>query len=316
MHQPAPAWLERAAFVLVRPSHPGNVGAVARAMRTMGLRRLVVVAPRDPDVLSNPVAVARASGAARVLHEAVLAQSLAEALAPFTLAVAVSAEAREFGPVPQPPETSARSVRSALRAEPQAQVAFVFGTERTGLSVDDTLPCQLMCSIPGVDAYHSLNLAQAAQIIAYCLRSLERLEPQVPGAAAMAHAPGDAHPVGSAADGLGIARAREGESTSECDSRRHRGLAANFEQIDGLFAHLETALVRIGFLDPLHPKKLMSRLRRLFGRTHLEVEEVAILRGVCTQVIKLADGDIHGPSRPRTAVAPMVPGAACRPEEP
>ncbi|MFP5406402.1 MAG: TrmH family RNA methyltransferase, partial [Gammaproteobacteria bacterium] len=146
LHRPAPAWFERLAFVLVRPSHPGNVGAVARAMRTMGLRRLVVVAPRDPEVLTDPEAVARASGADDVLRRAVLARDLSEALAPFTLAVAVSAEAREFGPVPEPPEDVAPVVRAALLAEPQAQAAFVFGTERTGLSVEDALLCQRMCS--------------------------------------------------------------------------------------------------------------------------------------------------------------------------
>lgn len=272
LHRSAPAWFERLAFVLVRPSHPGNVGAVARSMRTMGLTRLVVVDPRDPAVLASPEALARASGADGVLREAVLAGSLAEALAPFTLAVAVSADAREFGPQPQPPEDIVRAVRADLLADPQARVAFVFGPERTGLSVDDALSCQLLCSIPGVDDYHSLNLAQAAQIIAYCLRSIERLEP--------------AEPVGS--DDLAASS---------------RDQAASLGAVDGLFAHLETVLVRIGFLDPEHPKKLMPRLRRLFGRTRLENEEVAILRGICTQIEKLADGDIHGPSpsaRPRT----------------
>ena len=237
-------------------------------MRTMGLTRLVVVDPRDPDVLVSPEALARASGADGVLREAVLAGSLAEALAPFTLAVAVSADAREFGPQPQPPEDTVRAVRAELLADPQARVAFVFGPERTGLSVDDVLPCQLLCSIPGVDDYHSLNLAQAAQIIAYCLRSIERLEP-----------------LGSAASAA---------SADLAASSRDR--AASLGAVDGLFAHLEKVLVRIGFLDPAHPKKLMQRLRRLFGRTRLENEEVAILRGICTQIEKLADGDIHGPS--------------------
>jgi tRNA/rRNA methyltransferase len=271
LHRPAPAWFERLAFVLVRPSHPGNVGAAARAMRTMGLRRLVVVAPRDPNVLSSPEAIARSSGAKAVLLEAVLANDLAQALAPFTLAVAVSAEEREFGPVPRPPEATASDVRAELLAEPRAQVAFVFGTERTGLSIEDALPCQLMCSIPGVEDYHSLNLAQAVQIVAYCLRSVERLEPVTPPPPPL-----------------------------------QRAQPASLAQIDGLFAHLETALLRIGFLDAAHPKKLMSRLRRLLGRTRLEAEEVALLRGVCTQIVKLADGDIHGPSRSR---APRAPSA-------
>src|SRR5690606_10816280 len=88
LHQSAPPWFAQTAFVLVRPSHPGNVGAVARAMRTMGLRRLVVVDPREPQVLAHPEAIARASGAHDLLAEAQLAPSLEAALAPFTLAVA------------------------------------------------------------------------------------------------------------------------------------------------------------------------------------------------------------------------------------
>src|SRR5690606_24864490 len=130
------------AFVLVRPSHPGNVGAVARAMRTMGLRRLILVDPREPAVLAHPEAIARASGAHGLLAQAQVAATLDEALASFTLAVAVSAEAREFGPPPRPPEPTVEAVRAGPLASPHAQAAFVFGPERTGLSVDDAARCQ------------------------------------------------------------------------------------------------------------------------------------------------------------------------------
>lgn len=258
--------------MLVRPSHPGNVGAVARAMRTMGLRRLVLVDPHDPAVLEHPEAVARASGARDLLAEARVVASLDEALAPFSLAVAISAGSREFGPEPQPPEPVVAAVRGELAAMPDGQAAFVFGTERTGLSVEDAARCQMLCSIPGEADYNSLNLAQAAQIVAYCLRSLDRLQTLA-----------DAPPPPAAAP------------------RQAAGRPARIEAIEGLFGHLEEALVTIGFLDPANPKRLMPRLRRLFGRTRLEEEEVALLRGVCTQILKLADGDIHGRSRRRDA---------------
>jgi len=286
LHRSAPPWFERLAFVLVRPSHPGNVGAVARAMRTMGLRRLVLVDPREPDVLAHPEAVARASGAHEVLTQARVAATLDEALAPFTLAVAVSAAAREFGPQPRPPEPAAAEARAALLASSQAQVAFVFGPERTGLSIDDAARCQLMCSIPGEPDYNSLNLAQAAQIVAYCLRSLDRLQPL----AGSAVKPGE---------GL-----REGPGEGPGEGLAEAGRPATIQAVEGFFDHLQAALVRIGFLDPAHPKRLMPRLRRLFGRARLEDEEVAILRGVCTQILKLADGDIHGPSRSHAATGP------------
>lgn len=282
LHRSAPPWFGQTAFVLVSPSHPGNVGAVARAMCTMGLRRLVLVAPRDPQVLAHPEAIARASGAHELLANASIAPTLAQALSPFTLAVAVSAQGREFGPQPQPPETIVAAVRNELHVSPHAAVAFVFGTERTGLSVADAAHCQLMCSIPGDPDYNSLNLAQAAQILAYCLRSVERLQPV---AAESPPAPSDATRASQ-----GIAKAAESAGVPDDASR-----PASIEAIEGLFGHLEDALVRIGFLDPAHPKRLMPRFRRLFGRTRLETEEVAILRGVCTQIVKLSEGNIHGP---------------------
>ncbi|RIK90034.1 MAG: hypothetical protein DCC72_12095 [Burkholderiales bacterium] len=249
LHAPAPQWLSRVRFVLVGTSHPGNVGAAARAMRVMGLRELVLVAPRSERIARHPEAVARASGALDVLENAVVVDSLAQALASCSLAVAVSADTREFGPAPQPPEEIAALAFAEASADASARIAFVFGAERNGLSIEAVGQCQRVCSIPGGTDYASLNLAQAVQIVAYCLRAHERLHSPAPPAASASR-------------------------------------FAAHEQVEALHAHLERALVRIGFLDPRHPKKLMPRLRRLFSRTRLEVEEVELLRGVCTQIEK------------------------------
>ncbi|RPH64500.1 MAG: RNA methyltransferase, partial [Burkholderiales bacterium] len=127
--------------MLVGTSHPGNVGATARAMRAMGLRRLVLVAPRDPQVCGHPDALARASRAGDVLAAARIAPTLAQALAGSTLAVAVSAETREFGPAPHPPEVIARLTHEELDADGSHRVSLVFGTERTGLSIDEVGLC-------------------------------------------------------------------------------------------------------------------------------------------------------------------------------
>src|SRR5690606_34785719 len=153
LHAPPPQWLAQIRFVLVGTSHPGNVGAAARAMRVMGLDKLVLVAPRSADIAQHPDAVARASGAHSVLERASVVASLEQALAPCSLAIAVSADTREFGPSPQPPEEAAALAFAEANADPSARIAFVFGSERNGLSIEAVGRCQRVCSIPGDDEY-------------------------------------------------------------------------------------------------------------------------------------------------------------------
>ena len=249
LHIPGPEALERVRVVLVRPGHPGNVGASARAMRVMGLRDLALVEPREPDCARHPEAIAFASGATDVLQSARVFASLDEAVADATLVVGVSAGPREFGPSPQPPEESMRAVLDELSAHPGHRVALVFGTERTGLSVADVSRCQRLCSIPGDPDYCSLNLSQAVQLLAYVLRRTATQEDAQARTARTVALPG--------------------------------GRTASQAEVEGFFAHFERALIAIGYLDPAHPKKLMPRMRRLFGRARLETEEVQLLRGVC-----------------------------------
>jgi len=242
--------------VLVEPSHPGNVGAAARAMRAMGLRRLVLVSPRIPGAAAHADAAALASGAHDVLQACREVPDLETGLADATMAVAVSATGREFGPPPEAPERVVAQAIGELRANPSHRVAFVFGTERTGLSIEHALRCQRLLSIPADAEFHSLNLAQAVQIVAWELRR-----------AAMA----ESGPV--------AAGERSTHPASEV------GAHARLADVEQLFRHLEQALVAVRFLDPAHPKKLMPRLRRLFARTRLEDEEVHLLRGVCAQMV-------------------------------
>lgn len=254
LHVADPPVLARIAFVLVEPSHPGNVGAVARAMRTMGLSDLRLVSPRDAAVTRAPEAIARASGAASLLESARACASLAEAIADCALAVAVSAEPREFGPPPWPPERAAADALSVLAAAPGHRVAFVFGAERTGLSIESVQACGRMVSIPASPVHSSLNLAQAVQIVAYCLRR-------------QALSDADA-PAGPPPD----------------DGDPHDGPLADQRAIRGLVDHLQRTLATIGFLDPAHPKKLVPRMQRLVQRARLRAEEVDLLRGVCKQI--------------------------------
>lgn len=243
-----PRSLDRICFVLMQTSHPGNVGAAARAMKVMGLTDLRLVAPRFDDVLERSEAVAFASGATDLLAAARLYGTLDAAIADVSLAVAVSAEAREFGPPVVDPEAGAAAALAELDVHPGHRVAFVFGSERVGLSIGQAQRCQLLVSIPAGPCYSSLNLAQAVQVIAYCLRRAAA----DPAPAAAADAP----------------------------------RLADQQAIEGLFEHLERALVAVGYLDPRHPKKLMPRLRRLFSRARLEEEEIDLLRGICKMMEK------------------------------
>ncbi len=149
-------------FVLVQPSHAGNVGAAARAMRVMGFDDLVLVQPRDADVLQQPETRARASGATDVLDRARVVPSLAQALHGCTHACATAMTPRDFGP----PTLAPREHFASLAPQGHS-VAFVFGPERTGLSNDDVYRCHACLSIPTASGYGSLNLAQAVQLLAY-----------------------------------------------------------------------------------------------------------------------------------------------------
>lgn len=157
MHAPDPT-----RFILLAPSHPGNVGATARAMKVMGFADLVLVAPRHADVLSHPEAAAMASGATDVLARARVVATLADALEGVTYACATVMTPRDFGP----PTLAPRDLFAELSRDAHT-VGLVFGSERFGMSNDDVYRCHACVSIPTDPTYGSLNLAQAVQLIAY-----------------------------------------------------------------------------------------------------------------------------------------------------
>lgn len=239
---------DRLRFVLVETSHPGNVGAAARAMRTMGFFELVLVSPRYENVLTHEEAVAFASGATDVLARARVVSSLDQALEGCNFCVALSARLREFSPPVHQPRTLAKQ----LQADTSLRTALVFGSERYGLSNEQVEKCHALVNVPTDPTYGSLNLAQAVQILAYECRM----------------------------DALG-----DLSLTGQISEVGFQGERASAEQVEGMFVHLEKALVEMDFLDPHNPKKLMPRLRRLFARASLETEEVNILRGIAGQII-------------------------------
>jgi tRNA/rRNA methyltransferase len=156
--------LSRIRIVLVAPSHPGNIGAAARAMYTMGLTRLVLVAPRR---FPDPEADARATGATAILERAQVIATLDQALGGAALSIGLSARSREFaGRVLALREAA----REAIATAPQGEVAVVFGSEMSGLSNRELERCTLVATIPANREYASLNLAAAVQVAAYELR--------------------------------------------------------------------------------------------------------------------------------------------------
>ena len=156
--------LKNIRVVLTQPSHPGNIGAAARAMKTMGLDALYLVNPRQ---FPHADAAARASGALDVLQNAQVCGSLAAALSGCVLAVATSSRPREL----RHEMMNAREAAHALLRQAASQpVALVFGNETSGLSSEEASQCRIWAYVPANPEYASLNLAAAVQIFAYELR--------------------------------------------------------------------------------------------------------------------------------------------------
>ncbi len=237
--------LGRIRVVLSHTSHPGNIGATARAMKTMGLSRLYLVKPKH---FPHPEAQALATGASDLLDNAVVTDSLDLALAGTVMAVAVTARHRDLS-------HEVASCRNAceriVRETAHGDIALVFGTERSGLTISEVGKCRLIATIPADETYPSLNLAQAVQVFAYELRmAVSAQRDTVP-------------------------------ETGIVDLAAH-------DDVERLYEHLERVMIETGFLNPAQPNRLMQRLRRLFARARLEKDEVSILRGILSAAQKKA----------------------------
>ncbi|CBA16411.1 RNA methyltransferase [Xanthomonas albilineans] len=239
----------RIRFVLVGTQHPGNIGAAARAMKTMGLARLVLVAPEcsvDVD------AYRRSAGAEDVLQQAPVLPTLADALADCRLVLGCTARSRRVALQELLPADAAQ--RLAATVADAAEVAVVFGRERTGLTNEELQQCHAAVHIPSDPAFSSLNLAAAVQVLAYEVRLTQlRSEAAVP----------------AAAPGL-------------------REAPASHAQLEGLFGQLAETLDDIDFHKGRAPESAMRKLRRLFLRNALSEQEVRLLRGVLSDAQRMA----------------------------
>lgn len=253
--------------VLCQTSHPGNIGSAARAMKTMGLQHLYLV---KPDSFPDAHATALSTGAANLLENAVVTQTLAEALTGCAFAIGMSARKRSLSHELVDVRTAAATAIEIAVAQP---VALVFGTEMSGLSNAELDHCQLLAMIPANPDYSSLNLAAAVQVMCYELR-MAVLE-------------------ASAIEGFTI-----NEQLAEYQSPKHNPASPNnlliankpselatLDSVEGFYTHLEQTLLHIGYLNPAAPKKLMERMRRIYARIRLEKEEVNLLRGILTLTV-------------------------------
>jgi tRNA (cytidine32/uridine32-2'-O)-methyltransferase len=236
----------RIRIVLVGTQHPGNIGSTARAMKTMGLSRLALVAPeRYP----HADAAALAAGADDVLASATLHDDLAAAIADCRLVLGCTARSRRIALDEYAPRAAAARLHEAARDG--AEVALVFGRERTGLTNEELQLCHAAVHIPANPEYSSLNLAQAVQVLAYELRM------------AMLDAPA------AVVDG-------------------HRETPASHAQLESFFAQLADTLDAIDFHKGRAPDAAMHKLRRIFLRADLDEREVRILRGVLADAQRMA----------------------------
>ena len=238
-------------WILTKTSHPGNIGSAARAIKTMGFGDLILCSPSVVNPKQNPDAIALASGADDVLAKSEVFEGLKEACKPFQWVFGLSARYREFGPPAIPLEEAAKlAYQASLRGE---KSAFLFGTERTGLENEDFESCTHRVWIDANPEYSSLNLAQAVMVCAYEARKAF----------------------------LG----NEGLVTIATELASTPGNKASREAVEAAMAHWQEGLEAIGYLDPLHPKKLMPRLRALFERAELQTEEIDLIRGIAKQML-------------------------------
>jgi cysteine desulfurase len=265
-------------IVLVEPSHPGNIGAVARAMMNMDLRQLVLVRPRE---FPHPQASARAAGAESILSSARVVATLAEAIADCGFIAATTARHRDQNFR----ELEVREAAGRILAEARrAPVALLFGAERTGLENEHLQASHVLLRIPASPEYASLNLAMAVQLVAYEIFRAR-------------------HEHGSAVDGAG-------------DTERVP--LATPAQMQHLYGHLEQVLDEVNFKDRTQAgTHLMTRIRRFLQRAELDQNEANILRGILTSIQgrRRIAGSAHAPQTvylDNAATTPVDPAVSAQ----
>jgi len=229
---------------MVNTTHPGNIGAAARAMKNMGLSQLYLVDPKD---YPAEKAVWRAAGAADVLESARIVSTLDEAIADCGLVVGTSARERR---IPWPLLTPRECGERCWVEAGEHPVAIVFGREDRGLTNEELHKCNYHVHIPSNPEYSALNIGAALQVICYEVRMAYLAE-------------------------------KEGKTLHFDDWDMPR---ADVKAMEMYYEHLQETLEKLGFINPDNPRQTLTRLRRLFGRVRLDQMELSILRGMLTSI--------------------------------
>ncbi len=251
-------------IVLMKTSHPGNIGAVARAMKNMGFFDLVLV---NPKIFPSDVSFQRASGASDILDKARVVDSLDEALIGCHVVIGASARNRKITwPVMNPRDCAEKIGSFTCDRQSKAEansVALIFGQENNGLSNEELQRCNYHVHIPSNPDFGSLNLAMAVQVILYELRMYVLLNDKL----------------ASQVDSFQVAPILNPLDKGWDEPPAEVG------DVDRFLVHLEQTMVETEFHDPENPRQLMRRMRRLFQRTQMDKMEVNILRGFLTSVL-------------------------------
>jgi len=233
-------------FILVGTTHPGNIGAAARAMKNMGIKQMGLVSPK---AFPHEKAFFRAKAATDVLEKAVVHKSLSKAVSEIKLVIGTSARNRK---VPWPivsPREAAEEIVSFSKSS-KNKIAVIFGREDRGLTNEELGLCNLHVHIPSSDEYPSLNLSQAIQIMAYEIRL-------------------------TALTNQGRLKKQEWDVP----------LAENAE-IERLIDHFDELMQEVEFYKTDNPRQLLTRVRRFFKRSKLDHMEANIFRGVFAAIQK------------------------------
>jgi len=235
-------------IILAETTHPGNIGAVARAMKNMGLHDLRLVSPK---IFPSADATSRASGADGILSNAVVCDTLDEALIDCDLVMGASARRRTIS---WPELSSHDGAKLAAKESQEAKVAILFGRENSGLTNEELDRCHYLLHIPCNPDFSSLNLGAAVQVIAYELR-------------------------------MAVMGSDEVVKTA----KRSEDRLSTANEIEAFYGHLEQTLYDIGFTQPERSRSLMRRMKRLYNRVRLEKKEVDILRGIFSMMKEKKD---------------------------